>query len=412
MTLIDAGLVLYLGLFVLFLWRQLCAWKCCGKWMEYANYCSLLLALVFVIFAYDSYSFYLVATTDGGKFVWDTLPHWLRPWVLAAPVICFVTFVGSAIQTFQHVEQIRNESAVDRHDKAVQIIVLPAVYSVMCMSALTRVYTYLGTAPDPYASANENELHRALARGETCFWVGDLYESWALYQFGLLTLDVIKTNMRFQSQCGRDERERAAALALLGATPAVESLVWLGIWSFVVCCVAEAGWALFLLTFETHLQAKDFDESMGQFTMAGFLASAAAIYNVYIVEISYGPYLESFYPLWKFFTVKVLVTFAWVQKTIFKCLMNLNTILPESAREFCAKIPILGQIMSFPKAEFELFYACLLMTECLLVCICHYWAWNSQEEWYDTVNDFDDVDEKKRTALRGNDKSYGALRDP
>jgi hypothetical protein len=323
--------------------------------------------------------------------------------------MCFVTFCASAFQTFQHVEQIRNESAVDRHDKAVQIIVLPAVYSVMCMSAMTRVYTFLGTQPDPFSDQNEYELHRTLARGETCFWVGDLYESWALYQFGLLTLDVIKSNMKFQSQCGRDERERAAALALLGATPAVESLVWLGIWSFVICCVAEAGWALFLLTFSTHLQAKDFDESMGQFTMAGFLASAAAIYNVYIVETSYGPYLESFNPIWKFFTVKVLVTFAWVQKSVFKLLMSLNMMLPEKTQEFCRKIPVLGEIMSFPKADFELFYASLLMTECLLVCICHYFAWSSKEEWYDKLDEFEEKDESRKAISSRADKTYGAF---
>lgn len=384
-SLIDSALVLYLGLFVLFLWRQLCAWKCCGKWLEYANYCSLLLALVFVIFCYDAYYFYMTTTTTDGKATWESMPGWLRPWVLVAPGICLLTFVGSAVQTWQHVEQIRNESAVDRHDKAVQIIMLPAVYSVMGMGALTRVYTFLGSESDPYAPANQEDLHRALARGETCFWVGDLYESWALYQFGLLTLDVLKSNFKFESQCGKTESERAAALALLGATPAVESLVWLGILSFVVCCVAQAGWALWLLTFDSHETSREFDDSMSQFTMAGFLASCSAIYNVFIVETSYSRYLDSFYPIWKFFTVKILVTFAWVQKTVFKVLMNVNTMLPPHAKKFCDGIPILGQIMSFPKAQFELFYGCLIMTECLLVCICHYWAWNSSEEWYDTA---------------------------
>merc|ERR1719446_921469 len=96
--------------------------------MEYANYASLLLGLVFVIFAYDSYYFFMVATTQQGKHVWDTMPGWLRPWVLTSPFICFACYIGCVLQTFQHVERIREESAVERHDKAVQIICLPAVY--------------------------------------------------------------------------------------------------------------------------------------------------------------------------------------------------------------------------------------------------------------------------------------------
>ena len=34
-----SGLVLYLGLVVLFVWRFLSGWRLCGAWMEYANYC-------------------------------------------------------------------------------------------------------------------------------------------------------------------------------------------------------------------------------------------------------------------------------------------------------------------------------------------------------------------------------------
>ena len=39
---LPRGLVLYLGLVVLFVWRFLSGWRFCGAWMEYANYCMLL----------------------------------------------------------------------------------------------------------------------------------------------------------------------------------------------------------------------------------------------------------------------------------------------------------------------------------------------------------------------------------
>lgn len=407
MKLIDVGLVLYCALFGLFLWRILCYWNraCCGKWLEYANYCTILLLLLFGIFSYQVYNFFYVVMSDEGEKVWATMPGWIKPCMIIAPFISLATYIACATQTFQHVELIREEASVDRHDKAVQIICLPAVYTVMCFSAVTTVYTYLGTEPHPYSEENAKTYHLILARGEVCFWVADLYESWALYQFGVLTLDVIKSNMKFQSQCGRDERERAAALALLGATPAVENLVWLGILSFVICCVMEAGWAIFLLNFNSHLTAQQFDESMSQFTMAGFIASCAAIFNVLVVETSFHPFLESFHPIWKFFTVKILVTFAWVQKCAFKFLHSSNGYLPPHIRNFIDGIPILGTIMTMPRSEFELFYGFLLINECFMIACCHFWAWNASEEWYDKADGADDEEPNSVEAP----KDWGSL---
>ncbi len=36
-----------------------------------------------------------------------------------------------------------------------------------------------------------------MARYETVFMVADLYEAWALYQFGLLTLEVLQASACF-----------------------------------------------------------------------------------------------------------------------------------------------------------------------------------------------------------------------
>jgi len=384
-SLIDAGLVLYVGLLVLGLWRWTLWWKFCGASLHYANYVSLLLGLLFVLMGYDSYYFYEVATSDAGKEAWDLMPHWLRPCILAAPFVCVAIYLLASVQTFQHVERIREDSATIRHDRAVQIILLPAVYAVMALSSMVRMYAVV------CARWNDKELlARSISRAETCFWVGDLYEAWALYQFGLLTLEVIKGNILHQENNG-DEQAQAAARGLRLATKAVESLTWLGIISFVLVCVAEAGWSLWLLTFQSDLTAEEYDQSISQFTMAGFLASGAAIYNVFIVEHSYETYLGNYRPLLKFITVKILVTFAFVQKGFFKILMWSGNAMPGPIHNFFATVPIIGEVMKMDPPTFEIFYACLMIVECALVCAAHYWAWGANEEWYDQ----DDEDNKR-----------------
>lgn len=290
----------------------------------------------------------------------------------------------------------------------------------MGLSSITRMYTYLGSEPSPYAAQNEDVLHRSLSRSETCFWVGDLYEAWALYQFGKLTLEVIQSNIVHQARFGDPkavtyediQNSKAAARGLHGTHSAVESLVWLGILSFLLVCVAEAGWSLWLLTFETSMTAKAFDENMSQFTIAGFLASGAAIYNVFVVEESYHLYLESYYPRLKFITVKILVTFAFVQKGIFRGLVSMGAWMPQNVKTWVDKIPLLGQIINLPSAQFELFYASLIITECFVVCVAHYWAWNADEEWYDTREAMQDEESNDLMPLEADKKTYGAVRDP
>lgn len=397
MVLIDAGLVLYVGLAVLFVWRYFCAWRCCGKWLQYANYCSLLLALIFVILGYDSYLFVKVAMSSDGQSCWTHMPLWLKWWVLAAPGTCLVIYLLSATQTYQHVERIKEETAVLRHDRAVQIVLLPAVYSVMAMSSLTRMYNFVS---EHAGSADKSSgLHDALSRSETCFWVGDLYEAWALFQFGKLTLEVIESGIMAQSK-SPIAQAAAAANGLRISHKVVESLVWLGILSFLLVCVAEAGWSLWLLTFEKHMTSHDFDQSMSQFTIAGFFASGAAIYNIYIVEESYHIYLANYYPRYKFLTVKVLVSFAFLQRAFLRMLQSTRPMMPTDMRQWFDNVPGIGTLINFPADQFEMFYGALIVTECLFVCVAHYWAWDAREEWYDAADvELEDDQDLETTAL-------------
>lgn len=389
MHFIDAGLVLYVGLFGLFIWRQLCGWRCCGKWFQYANYCSLLLLLVLTILAYDSYMFFTAVVSDSGKLSWNLMPSWLKPFMLVGPCVNLLTFMMCAFQVFQHVERIREESAVPRHDRAVQIILLPLVYSSMAMTSLTRMYTFVTSSSNPFvdpakpslggSTAELHAVHLAVSRSEACFYVGDLYEAWALFQFGQLVLELIESGIIEQATTGRDLKKQAAANALLQSHKAVEALAWLGIWSFLLVCVGQAGWSLWLLTIADTTE--NYDSSMSQFYVAGFLASCAAIYNVYIVENRFEHYLDNFYPNMKFLTVKILVSIAFVQRGAFSSLATMGTYLPSAIQKW----PWVKQFMHIPPAQFAMFYASLIAIECFIIGIVHQWAWNSKEAWYDEI---------------------------
>lgn len=420
--LIDAGLVLYIGLFALFIWRLCCGWRCCGKWLQYANYCSLLLGLVFMILAYESWMFFSSAQSVMGQRAWSGFPVWLKPMILAGPFINAGTFLACTWQVFNHVERIREESAVHRHDRAVQIILLPAVYSAMAMSSLTRSYTFICSAADPYASAAGGASQQAIeaqalviSQSEAYFYVGDLYEAWALYQFGKLVLELIESELSKQAETSNTPESRGAGLALQTSHKAVASLAWLGIWSFLLVCVAQAGWSLWLLTFQCHTpdSGSKFDESMAQFTVAGFLSSCAAIYNVYVVEREFDEYLPDFFPFLKFLTVKIIVAIAFFQRLFFKSLPNIDRFMPEFLQNITKAIPFLGDIVHFSPVPFELFYASLIIVECFLICLAHQWAWNSEEAWYEEVGNRADEDiEAEKMALMGQatDAAYGAPR--
>merc|ERR1719486_1023244 len=103
----------------------------------------------------------------------------------------------------------------------------------MAMASMTRTYMFLCTAANPNidpaepgdASASSVAAVAAvLARSETCFYVGDLYEAWALYQFGKLVLELIDSAFAKQAMCAQSAQARAAGEALQSSHRAVESL--------------------------------------------------------------------------------------------------------------------------------------------------------------------------------------------
>lgn len=398
---LDAGLVLYVGLLVLGAWRWLSGWRLCGKTLEYTNYCVLLYLMLLLLLVHSIYNFLYTALHPAGKAAWDDLPRWIRPLMLAAPIVAVFTFVVVAAQTAEHVNEIRKGSATLKHDRAVQIIALPAVYGIMAMSALAGMYRLSANLFDDDRMqhlAPEERRQLFLSKSETCFWVGDLYEAWALYQFGKLSLELIRASMwKMRSSPVAERRE--AAQALITAHSAVEAIAWLGITLFLGVCVLQAGWSLYLLTFTgSKSEWASYNSKMSQFRAAGMVASAGAIYNVHVVESTFHEYFDGYKPLLKFVTVKIIVSFAFFQKGCFWILQALKQTLPDMAQNLVNKVPFLGDMLNFTDAQFDLFYDSLIVIECFVIALLHWCAWSAYEPWYQ------DDDEKGAGAERDGER--------
>jgi hypothetical protein len=232
----------------------------------------------------------------------------------------------------------------------------------------------------------------AVARAKTSLYVGDLYEAWALYQFAELVFEVIQSQIEKQAPPrGTDWKDEMVVTheRLVQSNHATKSLAWLGIMTFIAVCVGETGWSLWLLTFNNSGTPEDvekYEGSMSQFTLAGFIASGAAVYNVYMVEHTFADsYLNDFRAFTKFLTVKILVSMAFLQRGFFNGLQVLDKYLPEFLMKIIGNIPFFKELVEFTPPKFELFYSALIVFECSLICLAHLWAWNSEEAWYEEL---------------------------
>lgn len=397
---LDAGLWLFAGLLALFIWRGLCWWRCCGLYLRFINYVSLLLVLVLALIVYNCFVFYhTFALLSQGNTAWDRLPVWLKVVVYACPVVVWVTYVMAAHLIYQHQVCIQEGSAILKHDRSIQIIALPVVYSTMCLSCMVQCFAYVVTVDSNHAG--DKNMAFVIAKAETCLWIGDLYESWALYQFGVLSLEVMKNFLMRQSLSPEPE-ERAAANALLVAHPAVVRLAWVGIMAFVLTSVTDAGVALFYLVFGSGSPqlVHKFYKAESSLNYAGFMACCAAIFNVYVVESQFHQFLEEFFPYLKFLTVKILISFAYGEQYFFIILQTVYDICSPQVQEVMNQMPILGTLVHFNRLEFNLFYSALLVLECLLVGVMHLWAWKKDEPWYNDEDELGDEDSPEPHSAR------------
>lgn len=374
--------VLYLGFIVLFIWRELFPCRHWNKgWQKYINYFTLLYILLSVLFVSEVVDFIYAVRHD-----FNTTKHdsdngwplmWLRILALGAPLAVGLCLLMCFLQSRQHVIEIRENRARMLHERAISILACPVVFAIMALAALANVYVPVvdeGSAKgDDHLEADEDV---AVAAFETCLHTGDVYEAFALYQFGVLTVMLlersfaprlpIETAKAASSSSGpaaiTDEMGMAGQLAV--SFNAVADVMWTGVFLFIAVAMMQSGWGIFLWVFKDL--GNNWDEweySFDNFVYAGMIASAGAIYNVHAVEHTFGDFIEGYFAFLKFISVKLIVFFSFWQSGLIWFLMS-------------------SGICDLTTLQAKLLHATLLCYESVLVSVIHTFAWHVSEDWY------------------------------
>mmetsp|Transcript_12965 Transcript_12965/g.35275 ORF Transcript_12965/g.35275 Transcript_12965/m.35275 type:complete len:434 (-) Transcript_12965:52-1353(-) len=412
---LDVGMLVYAGLFVLAVWRKVCFYWCCGMWLSILNYMSLLYLLVGTALGYLLIGFYQAAQIPVDVVEYPELKDlwsvgWLKPFVLLAPIATCVTVALGWLLTESHIFEIHKRLSMTKHDRAVQIIALPTVFGLMALASMLPVFElttgsitaemlkspwydfqplnilslFQARQPgDKPASWNDAKL-LAFWRYETCMYVADLFEAWVLYQFGRLVLEQVRESMSKEEETSALDSETPAHLSkverdLQDSHAAVTSLTWVGTSLFVVTCVAQSAASLW-----PYLGGSQEDQEalMSHLQVAGFVTSCAAIYNLVVVEQAFHRHFEPLRPLLKFMTVKMLVSLCFLQKAVLTGLQIFNQYLPGAMQTVIRRVPLVGDIVHLTDLQIHLFYPALIIYECLLLAILHLLVWKSNEPWY------------------------------
>lgn len=387
--------VLYCGFLAIVLWRLYFPWETGKTWKKSFNHFTLLYGLVTALYLFELVMFIITARKDfnasskystvlqygssnataqsvamlHGEREWPI--YWLRSMVLCVPVCVALVIFMAAFQSRKHMEEIRQDSAQMQHDRVINILAMPAVYAVVVMSGVARVYALavdeliVDGGSEPWPDWAESKAI-SLADYETCLYVGDLYEAWALYQFGKLTMELLQNALPDAEEAGTSpSRGPSQRLSI----QAIGQVLWVGTGIFIMVNLIQTGWVLYMWFFSypsTHWLA--FQDALIRFSYAGMVASAAAIYNVYIVESTFGHFIQGYAPFLKFLSVKILVFFTYWQAP------------------FLAILRLIG-IMHFTDVQMKLLQASLLVFECVFCAGLHIFAWGSQEPWFASVGE-------------------------
>lgn len=325
---------------------------------------------------------------------------YLRTVSMACPFFTIATYLVCLYHTALHLRQLswwkrgkpHEEHTFETHDRTLRILILPLFYGVMSCQGVVRMWGIsVNNSADSHHFKSFGLRKQFLQDSyDASFWLGDLYESYALFTFGLIVLeylsqrlrrgmlnahDMIKTNTIPKPDSFTEMSD--SFRVLLGQT---KGLTILGIKLFCATCAGQAIYGVSLnCAAYYHFKESIFGtgchtqqpgmlqtEKVRQmvhylFYGAGFIASFAAIGNLVEVERGFRAHLHDFRPIWKFLGTKIIVTIAFLQS------MALAACPP-----FCW--------WSYTRAN--LLYASLLCIECFLISILHLYAWSADESWF------------------------------
>eukprot|EP00931_Biecheleriopsis_adriatica_P007211 TRINITY_DN108518_c0_g1_i1.p1 TRINITY_DN108518_c0_g1~~TRINITY_DN108518_c0_g1_i1.p1 ORF type:complete len:477 (-),score=77.86 TRINITY_DN108518_c0_g1_i1:92-1522(-) len=333
----------------------------------------------------------------------QTLFAVLRYMCILSPIFVALTYVVTFAQwCVHHLGSSRDFDQALRwypshsHDLAMQVIALPMVYGVLALDCVVtmmqlmtgqahaEVSSPIGTDP---ATAAAQVARVSLMTYHSNLELADLYEAWALRNFGRLCLMRIGRQIRREvpllrklleqrnledddvhSRSGIQvlERPEEYLFGPLEASTAmgVQFFVWTyGMKSLYVLIITILAGEPFFLDVQQSFPA--LGALLPCVEGAAFLASTVAIYNLYVLEHSFKRLLQSagFAPILKFFAVKALVSITFIQRLVVDAVMR--------------------QILGHSHETIELCYSCALCLEVLPLSLLTVVAWRPRKgDWY------------------------------
>jgi len=334
----------------------------------------------------------------------------LRWWTLTSPIWVIATFLVCLYHISKHAGRMNSleRSTGTRglrwivHDRTIIILLLPMVYGLMSLHGVIYALGVVCNVREHKHFDNWKTRREYFEEMYDCaFYVGDIYESYALLVLGGVILEVLGTKIRRDlevevkdeeasitssevEQSEQTAQHRRAAQILISTEDLmneIKDLTTFGIKFFCWTCGLQALYQLvrvaagyyriwepiFGLGGRTGV-APGLVHTPGVqskcdyfFLGAGFVSSFAAIGNIMKVETAFHRQLHEFGPYWKFWGTKVLVSIAFVQS------MAVYIIPPQS---------------HWSDIRRKLFYGSVLCLECFLVSLLHLHAWAHDQSWY------------------------------
>jgi len=381
---------MYFLLFVFMVWRQVFWFDSCWTFSAAITYVPFILLTLVVVYLYSSILFF--------DLIWRPLVEpdqdfysvsWLKAFVTLAPISAGISLFLAIMSARSHLMEVQHKKAVLKHDRALQVILLPAVFAVMCVSGIVP-YLQLTTGTlipqmtnsfwwkyerDVNVPTYQEASAYAAWKYNSCMYVADLFEAWVLFQFGALILEVVGEAIEAaDNQCGCTRKHELAE-----AHGAVSSLSWVGLSMFIGICIMEALFSVF-----PYLGGSQGTQStiMSHLGVAGFFGSSVALYDLYVVETSFHHKLSPLSPILKFMSVKLLVTLSYIQICVLQGAHIVFQFSPEWVKATCAHIPYIGGILILDANQVNVFYPAMVAHECFFLSLMHVFVWRASEKWY------------------------------
>jgi len=244
-------------------------------------------------------------------------------------------------------------------DAAVRIALLPIVYGLLCSNSLLTVLALETDSPTridllPVSEKDKEMLQMSMY--ESNFSVADMYEAWALMDFGRVALRAVQLHMGTGSAVALD------------VTKACRHLLLGSVQGFVVVCLASSVYSIACIWSELWI-AHGHPEPLPQFpkwrllkpylTGATSVCSVVAVYNIVLFERCLRKYFPpDFHPAPKFWGVKVLVALAFWQTLLLKVVLS-----------------------SWTRQDQLVVLASLKVFEVLAIAMANSWAWDPAQKW-------------------------------